>query len=150
MAQDSESVALARLEDQIAWYDRKSGSNQRTFKLLKSWTILIGAAVPLLVAFGWEDARVVALLTATIAVVEGLQQLNQHQTNWILYRATCEALKHEKYLYLAHAGPYATAAHPTTLLAERIEGLVSQEHARWTSGREESTRKQISGQPQTP
>ena len=150
MDQDSKSVALARLEDQITWYDRKSRSNQRTFKVLKCWTILIGAAVPVLVAFGWDDARGVALLTATIAVAEGLQQLNQHQTNWILYRATCEALKHEKYLYLAHAGPYATAANPTTLLAERIEGLVSQEHARWTSGREESTRKQISGQPQTP
>ena len=150
MAQDSEPVALARLDDQIAWYDRKSRSNQRTFKLLKCWTILIGAAVPVLVAVGWSDARVVALLTATIAVVEGLQQLNQHQTNWILYRATCEALKHEKYLYLARAGPYATAANPATLLAERIEGLVSQEHARWTSGREESTRKQSDGQLQTP
>jgi hypothetical protein len=110
MDRDTESVALARLEDQITWYDRKSCSNQRTFKLLKGWTILIGAAVPVLVAVGWSDARVVALLTATIAVVEGLQQLNQHQTNWILYRATCEALKHEKYLYLARAGPYATAA----------------------------------------
>jgi len=150
MAQDYESVALARLEDQITWYDRKSGSNERMFKMLKCWTILMAAAVPVLVAVGWNDARVVALLTATIAVAEGLQQLNQHHTNWILYRATCESLKHEKYLYLAHAGPYATAANRTTLLAERIEGLVSQEHARWTSGREESTRKQISGELQTP
>jgi hypothetical protein len=47
--------------------------------------------------------------------------------------ATSEALKHEKFLYLAHAGTYATAANPDALLAERIEGRVSQEHASWAS-----------------
>ena len=47
--------------------------------------------------------------------------------------STSEALKHEKFLYLAHAGTYATAANPEALLAERIEGRVSQEHASWAS-----------------
>jgi hypothetical protein len=69
--------------------------------------------------------------------VEAVQQLNQYQTNWILYRSTCEALKHEKYLYLSTAGPYSTASDRKVLLAERVEGLVSQEHAKWTSNREE-------------
>jgi len=64
-------------------------------------------------------------------VLEGLQQLQQYQQNWITYRATCERLKHEKFLFAAHAGPYATAPRPEALLAERVEGLVSQEHAAW-------------------
>jgi hypothetical protein len=46
------------------------------------------------------------------------------------------ALKHEKYLYLANAGPYAAATTPRALLAERIESLVSQEHAKWASVQE--------------
>jgi hypothetical protein len=136
----TDGPALARLEDQIDWYDRKSASSQRAFKLLKVWTISVAALVPLLVAFGMTDARVMAALTASIAVVEGIQQLNQYQANWIAYRSTCETLKHEKFLYLSKAGSYGAAENPSVLLAERIEGLVSQEHAKWTSGQEQGIR----------
>jgi hypothetical protein len=60
-----------------------------------------------------------------------VQQLNQWQSNWVLYRSTAEALKHERQLYLAKAGPYR-GRDRRSVLAERIEGLVSQEHAKWT------------------
>ena len=65
---------------------------------------------------------------------EGVLQLNQWQTNWVMYRSTAEALKHEKYLHLAGAGPYS-GANRDAVLAERVEGLVSQEHAKWTEAR---------------
>lgn len=38
-----------------------------------------------------------------------MQQLFQFQQNWITYRATAEALKHEQFLFLSEAGPYAGA-----------------------------------------
>ena len=63
--------------------------------------------------------------------MEGFQQLNQYQQNWTTYRSTCEALKHEKFLYLSKAGSYATAANPKVMLAERVESLVSQEQSKW-------------------
>lgn len=44
------SPAQARLEDQIAWYDAKSRHNQRWFKLLKVWQIVIAAAIPVAAA----------------------------------------------------------------------------------------------------
>jgi hypothetical protein len=68
--------------------------------------------------------------------------LNQYHANWIAYRSTAEALKHEKYLHLAGAGPYADVANPEALLAERVEGLVSQEHAKWVSAQQEVTKRQ--------
>jgi Protein of unknown function (DUF4231) len=67
--------------------------------------------------------------------VEGLLQAYQYHKNWITYRSTAESLKHEKYLYLARADAYAHSKNPLRLLAERIEGLISQEHARWISSR---------------
>ena len=137
MTAAQESPAITRLNDQIAWYDRKSNYNQRAFKVLKGWTIVAAALVPLLAAFGLRDVRIAALIAASIAVVEGIQQLNQYQANWILFRSTCEDLKHEKFLYNASAGPYRNTENPIALLTERIEGLVSQEHAKWTSDREE-------------
>ena len=49
-----------------------------------------------------------------------------------------QRLKHEKFLFLARAGAYATAERPEALLAERVEGLVSQEQAAWVSHYEPS------------
>jgi Protein of unknown function (DUF4231) len=129
---------VERLEDQIGWYDRKSNNNQRTFKWMKVVEIGAAALVPLFA--GFRLSWVAGGLGATIAILEGLQQLNQYHFNWISYRSTCESLKHEKYLYLGKAGPYAAAANPHMLLAERIESLVSQEHAKWASGQEQAAK----------
>lgn len=132
---------LDRLEDQIQWYDRKSRSNQSWYKWLKGVTIVAALFIPLLSTSAW-GGRYAAALGIAIAIAEGLQQLNQFQANWIAYRSTCEDLKHEKYLYLGQAGPYASSERPLALLAERVEGLVSQEHAKWVTSQEQSTKKQ--------
>ena len=71
-------------------------------------------------------------------VVEGIQQLGQYQANWINYRSTSEALKHEKFLYLSNAGQYYGVADQQRMLAEQTEALLSQENSKWTSGREQS------------
>lgn len=123
-----------RLESQIDWYDRKSRSAQRMFKRIKVIEILSAAAIPFLAALSFpHDKLVTAGLGVLITVLEGLLHLNQYQQNWTTYRSTCEALKHEKYVYLANAGPYAAVPAPHALLAERIESTVSQEHAQWSS-----------------
>jgi hypothetical protein len=129
---------MGRLEDQIAWYDRKSLYNQRAFKRIKMIEILAAALIPFLAAFnlqhiGWGTGGLGVLIT----VLEGMLHLNQYQQNWAAYRSTCESLKHEKYVYLGKASPYASTPDPHALLAERIESLVSQEHAKWASAQEQ-------------
>src|SRR5262249_53999523 len=94
-----------RLEEQLAWYDRKSQSAQQTYKRLKLAQIVIAAVVPIVAALE-APALATATIAAVVVVLEGVQQLYQWQTLWITYRSTAEALKHERYLYLAHAGPY--------------------------------------------
>lgn len=139
---EAESPAWQRLENQISWYGRKSAHNQRQFKALKVGQIVVAALVPVLAAIAGAPRWSLGALGAVVVILEGFQQLFQYQQNWITYRSTCEALKHEKFLYLADAGPYAHARRKTALLAERVEGLVSQEHARWTSGQEELLKRE--------
>jgi len=143
---DATKTTLERLEDQIGWYDRRSSSNQRMFKALKIIVIASGAVIPFLPSLPVPGSTAGAL-GVLIAVLEGVQQLNQYHENWISYRSTCEALRHEKFLYLAGAGPYAAAQNPTALLAETIESVVSREHAKWASGQERSdqTKKDDAG-----
>ena len=125
--------AWARLADQLGSYDRKSSAAHQAFTRFE---IVVPATVP--VVAGVEAfAPLTAALAAVVDVPESVQQLVQWQTSWVLYRSTAEALKHEKSLLLASAGPYA-GSDRNTVLAERFEGLFSQEHARWADSREQA------------
>jgi hypothetical protein len=140
---DSDPI-MKRLEDQIAWYDGKSMGNQRAYKQIKIAEILAAAIIPLLAGLELpHTGMVTASLGVLITVLEGLLHLNQYQQNWINYRSTCEALRHEKFTYIGKAAPYANVPDPHALLAERVESLVSQEHAKWAS-----TQQQEPGKPQ--
>ncbi|HEX4228969.1 MAG TPA: DUF4231 domain-containing protein [Bryobacteraceae bacterium] len=127
-----EQVTLARLDDQITWYSGKSSLNQRRYKFLKVVTIASAAVIPVVttahVPYG---SSIAAGLGVLIAIAEGMQQLNQYNSNWTSYRTTSEALKHEKFLYLAKAGAYRSAENASASLAERVEALVSQEGSKW-------------------
>lgn len=127
-----------RLEDQLAWYDAKAASNRKWFLSLKVMQIVIAAAIPV-VAAADAAVAVAGALGAVIVVLEGLQQLFQYQQNWVAYRGTAEALKREKFLYLAGAGPYRDADGRAGLLAQRVEDLVTQEHAAWSASQKEAT-----------
>jgi hypothetical protein len=81
-----------RLEEQIRWYDQKSGKAQRYFKWVKAAEFFFSALVPFTAAL---NAIVTAMFGIMVVFLEGLQQLNQWQHNWITYRSTCEALRHE-------------------------------------------------------
>ena len=125
---------MERLEDQIGWYDSKGRSNMRWYKRLKISEIAFAATIPFLAASHIPRAIIVTgILGVLVTLFEGMLQLNQYHENWIQYRSTCESLKHEKYLYLAKAGPYSAIENPRTLLAQRVEALVSQEHAKWAT-----------------
>lgn len=152
-----------RLEDQIEWYDKKSTFNQRRFKRCKITEIVAAALIPMLStlklsAKPWPTANVdyinigfgvlVTVLGVLITILEGLLHLNQYQQNWTTYRSTCEALKHEKFAFLGNAPPYATGtdAERRALMAERVESLVSQEHAKWSALQQQSDTDKNSGQ----
>ena len=124
-------------EEQIAWYSRGARRSKRWYLRIKVVQIVSAAAIPVLAATDLPT-WVAGGLGALIVVLESVQQLFQFHSNWTHYRSTAEGLKHEKYLYLARAGSYAAAANPEALLAERVEGKVSQEHSAWASEQNQS------------
>ena len=136
----AEDVTWERLEDQLGWYDRKSRDNQRRYQWLKLLELAVAAALPVVAGVG-SPVWVTGGLAAVIVVLEGVQHLYQFQEQWITYRSTAEALKHECYLYLAKAGLYVGEDRQSQL-AERLEGLVSQEHAKWTAIHREGGRSE--------
>ncbi|HVP53981.1 MAG TPA: DUF4231 domain-containing protein [Candidatus Eisenbacteria bacterium] len=137
-----EDPNIARIEEQIDWYDSKSGTFQKKYKRIKLIEIVSAALIPFLSALHLSEkasyipftiGTVTALLGVLITILEGILQLQQYHQNWVAYRGTCEALRHEKFTYIAAAGVYATAPNPHALLVERCETIGSQENTKWSS-----------------
>lgn len=121
-----------RVEDQIAWYDRKSRLNKQGFISLQIITLVLAASVPVFSMLSgdlWVRV-IVAIFGSATAVTTGTVSLYQFREHWIEYRTTAESLKHEKYMFQTGTGPYA-GAEAFEALVERVEALVSQENTAW-------------------
>ncbi|TAH33668.1 MAG: DUF4231 domain-containing protein [Alphaproteobacteria bacterium] len=130
----SQHPAWMRLMSQIEWYDSRSSRSQTLYKTLKFSQLFIAVAIPLLSQLDPLYAKwSTSIAGALIAVLEGVQHMNQYSTLWFSYRSTAERLKHEKYLFLSKAGPYRNLSEDEALisLAEHTEEHVSTEHANW-------------------
>jgi hypothetical protein len=131
-AAQREKLTLDRLSEQVAWYDRRSTMNRRLYQAVKILIITSAATIPVLTTAGIPHGpQIAAGLGVLIAIFQGIQQLNQYQSNWANFRMTAEALKHEKAYYVAHAGPYAKADDRVALLTERMEDLIAKETEKW-------------------
>jgi hypothetical protein len=122
-----------RVDGQIEWYDRKSGTNQRWFRWLRIVEIIAAASIPLLAGYADSIAElkvVIGILGLLVAVIAGVLGLYQFQENWTGYRTTCEALKQERYLFLTKTQPY-DQGDSFSLFVQRVENLLSKEHANW-------------------
>jgi hypothetical protein len=134
----SENPTFKRLEDQLRWYSDKSRWNQKWFKRLKVSEIVAAALIPFAAGLA-NNPWITGGLGVIVVILESVQGLYQFQQNWTSYRSTAEGLKHEKFLWQARAGPYKDSENPTleALFAERVEALISTEHAKWVSYQEQ-------------
>lgn len=139
-ADEEPDSGYPRLESQIAWYDRKSRSAQDWHKRVKIVEVAFTAAIPVVAPF---HGVVAGCLGGAVLLLETIQHLNQWYHNWITYRSTCEALRHEKYTYMERSGVYdsRTAEEARKVLAQRVESLISTEHAKWISRQEYDVKK---------
>ena len=122
-----------RLNDQINWYGQKSSSNQSWFKRLRFAEVVAAAVIPFLSGFAGEALSIkiaIGTLGVVVAIIASLLALLRLQERWINYRATAEALKTEKFLFLTQTLPYdkENAFH---LLVQRVEALLSKENTEW-------------------
>ncbi len=146
-AMDEGAYLRDRLDDQLNWYDRKSGLCQRNYKRMRAVEIACAALIPFMVGPLFDRSDISAIvaggLGVTVSILAGLMTLYNFQEDWIKYRTTAESLKHEKFLYLTKTGPYG-GEDPFPLLVQRVESLVSKENTEWAGNMatEKKERKQ--------
>ena len=124
-----------RVDNQIEWYDKKSQAAQKWYKRLQIAEIILASLIPLLSGFSTYNkyvAFVVGGFGAIIAIIESISKLNKYHENWIQYRATCEMLKYQKYLYLTKSSPYNDNDETVeNVFIRNIESIVSSENNQW-------------------
>jgi hypothetical protein len=130
------SVTLSRLADQIDFFDKRSKENQNWYRRLKFGGLLFATLITLSVTLGFP-AWAAPTLGGLVLLNEGYLALTSRHKNWLEYRSTCEALKHEKYLFLARASIYQNQELAEQLLAENIERILATDHSKWVETRKE-------------
>ncbi|HAA17174.1 MAG TPA: hypothetical protein DCE41_37855 [Cytophagales bacterium] len=138
-----------RLMDQMNWYDRKSIANQQKFKNYKAAEIILGAMIPLLIAFpdikiplgeGQQPLDLTSIIVASIGVaiviLGGLLSLNKYEENYVSYRTSAEKLKSEKWRYQTRTNPYQ-ANQRFDALVNNVEKILTEEHNAWVQYQQE-------------
>ncbi|MGE7365383.1 DUF4231 domain-containing protein [Desemzia incerta] len=135
-----------RVDDQINWYDKKSGKMQKKYKFLKRITIISSGLIPIIslsnLQFRYISTElIVSSLGTLIAITESFSALSKYNENWTRYRNICETLKSEKYMYLNQSGVYSEKNDVFAYFVERIETIISQENINWASLNKESKKE---------
>lgn len=129
---DPAGIVEARLDYLRTWYEESAVANQLLYRLLKGVQIALTAFVPVFALIG--SAWVAATAGALAVLLEGLLQVGRHHQQWLMHRATAEALKRERVRYLAHLAPYRGPDRHASL-ADAIERLVADELTHWVGSR---------------
>lgn len=131
---NSETYLQDRLDQQLTWLSQASRTNKHAFLRLRILEILLGTSITIFSPFSsglpW-GSLIIALAGGGIAVSGSLLALNRHQENWLRYRSLAEALKREKYLFLAGTAPYNDSATAFPQLVAVTEALLGEENSHW-------------------
>ena len=128
-----------RYQDQVDWYDRKAGQNQKIYRRFQWALIGLSAVTPALVGLKTElliagTSHSLAIYTSVaVAVLSAALKTFKFQENWINYRTTCETLLKERYLFEAGLQGYGRSPDREALFVNRVEALISRENTLWLS-----------------
>lgn len=121
-----------RVDDQLAWYDKKSTINKNWHLRLQLLTLIAAALVPVVtLTFTGTGGRILVAVTGSIAAIAaGVVALFQFRDLWVDYRATAERLKYEKFLFLTGSEPYSSRD-SFSLFVNRVEHTILSENQSW-------------------
>lgn len=131
-----------RYTDQLRWYDSAAQKNHRWYWWFQLAVILFSALTPILIGIDWSETltvkwfKAVPITTSVIATILAASlKTFKLEENWHRYRANCELLKHERYLFDAGRGDYTNKSveDQRSLFVEKIEAILARENQLWLS-----------------
>lgn len=124
-----------RYYDQLNYYEKSSGKNQKKYRNFQWVLIILSALTPVLAAMDLGKFHlniVVIVVSAVVAILTTGLKTFQYQELWVTYRATSEQLKPEIHYYDFNVGPYSMpGVDKEALFISRVETILDKEHQGW-------------------
>lgn len=127
-----------RYYDQLKYYSKSAGKNQKKYKNFQWILIILSALTPVLAALdnNLQLQFLVVIVSAIVAILTTGLKTFQYQELWANYRATSEQLKPEIHYYNFNVGPYgASGTDKESLFISRVEAILDKEHQGWPPGK---------------
>jgi Na+/melibiose symporter-like transporter len=138
--QEFQQYRDGRYQEALKFYDDRSQSNKFWHRFCSIYILLVSVAItPILTLipnplWGIIDGKTLAaILAPTVALVSALSNHFRCHENWLRYRSTWDALKHELPHRDASAGPYKGSPNRNSLFVERVEDIIGNEGMDWLS-----------------
>jgi hypothetical protein len=131
------SYLKGRWLDQLEWFERKAGTNQRTHRNLRIVSLVGGVISPVLINAavtnddGWLQLTAV-LVSVIVGITVALEGFLRPGDKWLQYRQSAELLRGEWWLYVSLAGEYsayASVAAAHQHFVERVEKIIGNDIA---------------------
>jgi len=126
-----ETYLLQRWQTQRDYYSKQSARNKRWHQGLQLFIAVGAIAVPIILNIPEIPKQIPTILSGLVAGAAALENVYRFGDNWRNFRQTLEALKRERALFDASAGPYRDSENAFTLFVERVESLTSEETMRY-------------------
>jgi hypothetical protein len=124
--------------DQLEWFERKAGSNQRRYKQYRTVAIAGGVLLPVLINLATTRSDEVfdtlaIVVSILVGLAAGLESFLRPDERWLRYRQTAEQLRAEWWLFVNLAGPdygrYDSTRAAFTHFVERTESMIGEDVA---------------------
>jgi hypothetical protein len=126
----------SRWLEQLLWFGRHAGYNQRRYYVLRLLTIVGGVTVPAIVSLNVRKDHVAEVLawvtfsfSLVVAIAAALEGFFHYGERWRTFRRTAEALKAHGWQFFELSGPYSAPNHATAFrtFTVQVETLVQQD-----------------------
>jgi len=128
-----------RILPQMKWYSNKSRESKRQYYFWMTFSIFLGAMIPVVSVFAdgaiWVKV-LLAILGAAVTAINAYLSLHNFKDLWLTYRNIREALLRTLYCYFNHAGIFSqndTQEEKDILLVSVCEEEISHETSDWLS-----------------
>jgi hypothetical protein len=140
-----------RLEDQMAFFSKKSTDNKTKYFRFKVIVIILSASLPFVVKYSTIPGfpEIIGLIGVIISILSGLDALFNYHEHWVNYRKVQEVLKREKFLYLTKSGPYQEETTFQQFVAN-VETIIASENNEWFSLNKNQPSQSNTSNPEKP
>lgn len=150
----AEEYIAERIDDQIAWYGKKSAINKKYHLWFNALIIVFAALIPFFAGLSDETLvwakYLIALFGVLTATLTGISALYKFQEKWMTYRITGESLKREKILFQTRTDPYTSGNASFNQFVSAAEGIMNTENAVWTQIINKKEEQPNNGDPISP